>query len=86
MNFKVVNLERDMILKNKLIRRGQTVSVSQQDYQFLSVVYGMAVKGEKEYIVRTTKPVMISKTVEVKEETIVQQEVKPTKKRKKKKS
>lgn len=57
MQYKVCNLERDMKLGAKLIKRGTSVSVSQQDYQYLSQVYGMAVKGEKEYTVRVTAPV-----------------------------
>lgn len=59
MKYKVCNLERDMKLGNKLIKRGESVSVSQQDYQLLAQVYGVAVKGEKEYAVRTTVPVTI---------------------------
>lgn len=59
MKYKVCNLERDMKLGTRLIKRGESVSVSQQDYQHLAQVYGMAVKGEKEYIVRTTAPVQI---------------------------
>lgn len=59
MKYKVYNLERDMKLGNKLIKRGESVSVSQQDYQFLAQVYGVAVRGEKEYTVRTTVPVQI---------------------------
>ena len=57
MQYKVYNLERDMKLGTKLIKRGESVCVSLQDYQFLSQVYGMAVKGEKEYAVRITEPV-----------------------------
>lgn len=63
MKYKVCNLERDMKLGNRLIKRGKFVSVSQQDYQFLAQVYGMAVKGEKEYIVKTTVPVQIETPV-----------------------
>lgn len=59
MQYKVWNLERDMKLGTKLIKRGEPVSVSQQDYQFLAQVYGMAVKGEKEYTVRVTVPTQI---------------------------
>ena len=59
MQYKIYNLERDMKLGTRLIKRGEKVSVSQQDYQYLSHVYGMAVKGEKEYTVRTTVPVPI---------------------------
>lgn len=61
MQYKVWNLERDMKLGTKLIKRGEPVSVSQQDYQYLAQVYGMAVKGEKEYAVRITVPVEIEK-------------------------
>lgn len=59
MKYKVCNLERDMKLGTRLIKCGVKVSVSQQDYQFLAQVYGIAVKGEKEYTVRTTVPVQI---------------------------
>ena len=59
MKYKVCNLERDMKLGSRLIKRGVSESVSQEDYQYLAQVYGMAVKGEKEYIVRTTVPVQI---------------------------
>ena len=75
MQYKVWNLERDMKLGTKLIKRGEPVSVSQQDYQYLAQVYGMAVKGEKEYAVRITVPVEIEK---VEQKTL-------TKKRKSKK-
>lgn len=59
MKYKVCNLERDMKLGTKLIKRGEKVIVSQKDYQFLAQVYGMAVKGEIEYTVRVTKPAEI---------------------------
>ena len=59
MKYKVINLERDMKLGTKLIKRGESVSVSQQDYQYLAQVYGMAVKGKKDYTVRITEPVKI---------------------------
>ena len=59
MKYKVINLERDMKLGTKLIKRGESVSVSQQDYQYLAQVYGMAVKGKKDYTVRITEPVQI---------------------------
>lgn len=64
MKYKVCNLERDMKLGTRLIKRGESVSVLQQDYQFLAQVYGMAVRGEKEYSVRTTVPVEIEVPVE----------------------
>ena len=64
MRYKVCNLERDMKLDTRLIKRGESVSVSQQEYQFLAQVYGMAVKGEKEYTVRITRPVEIEVPVE----------------------
>ena len=64
MKYKVINLERDMKLGTKVIKRGETVSVSQQDYQLLAQVYGIAVKGEKEFSVRITKPVEIEKSDE----------------------
>ena len=65
MLYKVCNLERDMKLGPRLIKRGESVSVSQKDYQFLSQVYGMAVKGEKEYSVLVTVPVEIAVPVEI---------------------
>lgn len=79
MKYKVVNFERDMKLGAKLVKRGESVSVSQKDYQFLAQVYGVAVKGEKEYTVRTTVPVQI----ETPETQLVP--VVPVKKRRKKK-
>jgi len=79
MKFKVCNLERDMKLGTRLIKRGESVSVSQQEYQFLAQVYGMAVKGEKEYIVRVTEPVQICENAKS------TQEPAPAKKRKSKK-
>ena len=82
MKYKVCNLERDMKLGTKLIKRGESVSVSQQDYQFLAQVYGMAVKGEKEYIVRTTEPVQICKNAKIAPVSLP--EPLPAKKRKKK--
>ena len=78
MKYKVINLERDMKLRTNLIKRGESVSVSQQDYQYLAHVYGMAVKGEKDYTVRITEPVQIIKEPAL-TETVV------TKKRKSKK-
>lgn len=65
MQYKVCNLERDMKLGTRLIKRGESVSVSQKDYQFLAQVYGMAVKGEKEYTIRVTVPVEIEVPVEI---------------------
>lgn len=76
MKYKVLNLERDMKLGTRLIKCGESVSVSQQDYQFLAQVYGMAVKGEIDYAVRTTTPVQIEP---------VSEPVAPVKKRKSKK-
>lgn len=76
MKYKVLNLERDMKLGTRLIKRGESVSVSQKDYQFLAQVYGMAVKGEIDYAVRTTVPVQIETAPEP---------VAPVKKRKSKK-
>lgn len=78
MKYKVCNLERDMKLGTRFIKRGESVSVSQQDYQFLAQIYGMAVKGEKEYIVRTTVPVQIE-SIETESVSVV-----PVKKRRKK--
>ena len=69
MQYKVCNLERDMKLGTKLIKRGELVSVSLKDYQYLSQVYGMAVKGEKEYSVRVTIPVKAEPLSVVVEET-----------------
>lgn len=79
MKYKVRNLERDMKLGTRLIKRGESVSVSHQDYQFLAQIYGMGVKGEKEYIVRTTVPVQIE-SIETESVSVV-----PVKKRRKKK-
>ena len=79
MNYKVINLERDMKLGDKLIKRGAPVSVSQQDYQYLAQVYGMAVRGEKEYTVRITKPAEICECAKIAQEPV------PAKKRKNKK-
>lgn len=62
MKYKVCNLERDMKLGTRLIKRGESVSISQKDYQSLAQVYGMAVRGEKEYTVRITEPVQICET------------------------
>ena len=78
MQYKVCNLERDMKLGTRLIKRGVSESVSQEDYQYLAQVYGMAVKGKKEYIVRTTVPVQIEKQAVTEPEQI------STKKRRKK--
>ena len=68
MKYKVTNLESDMKLKTATgvvcIKRGTSMSVSIQEYQYLAQVYGMAVKGEKEYTVRITKPVQICEIVE----------------------
>lgn len=83
MKYKVCNLERDMKLGTRLIKRGESVSVSQKDYQFLAQVYGMAVKGEKEYIVRITEPVEICKSSKMK--PVSAPEPAPVKKRKSKK-
>ena len=80
MKYKVLNLERDMKLGKRLIKRGESVSVSQQDYQFLAQVYGMAVKGEIDYAVRTTAPVQIEPVSETATEPVA-----PVKKRKSKK-
>ena len=80
MKYKVCNLERDMKLGARLIKRGESVSVSQQDYQFLAQVYGTAVKGEKEYAVRVTEPTQICECTSGVDEGPV-----PAKKRKNKK-
>lgn len=86
MLYKVCNLERDMKLGAKLIKRGESVSVSQQEYQFLAQVYGMAVKGEKEYTVRITEPTQIIPTkVEIRESVKKEPEPILVKKRKNKK-
>ena len=71
MKYKVINLERDMKLGAKLIKRGESVSVSQQDYQYLAQVYGMAVKGEKDYTVRITEPVQIVKSDDIVKEPVL---------------
>lgn len=78
MKYKVCNLERDMKLGTRLIKQGESISVSQQDYQYLAHVYGMAVKGEREYTVRTTMPVQIETPAKTHEQISV-------KKRRKKK-
>ena len=78
MKYKVCNLERDMKLGTRLIKQGESISVSQQDYQYLAHVYGMAVKGEREYTVRTTMPVRIETPAKTPEQISV-------KKRRKKK-
>ena len=78
MKYKVCNLERDMKLGTRLIKRGVSESVSQEDYQYLAQVYGVAVKGEKEYIVRTTVPAQI----EI--QSVTESEQVSTKKRRKK--
>ena len=83
MKYKVCNLERDMKLGTKLIKRGESVSVSMQDYQFLAQVYGAAVKGEKEYTVRVTEPVQICECA--KNAPKIEQGPVPAKKRKSKK-
>lgn len=83
MKYKVWNPENDMKIaiggKVYVIKRGTKISLSQLDYQHLAQVYGMAVKGEKEYAVRATTPVQIEQKV-VESESVV-----PAKKRKSKK-
>lgn len=63
MQYKVVNLLCDMKLirdgKVVVIKRGKDSLVSAQEYQYLSQVYGMSVKGEKEIVVRVTEPAKI---------------------------
>ena len=87
MKYKVCNLVCDMKLMRDslvIIKRGQSVLVSQQEYQYLAQVYGMAVKGEKEYTVRATAPVKIDIATE---QTVAESEpVAHVKKRKSKKS
>ena len=87
MKYKVCNLERDMkLLQNGslvTIKRGESRSVSVQDYQYLAQVYGMAVKGEKEYIVRITKPAEICECAKIAQVSVP--EPVPAKKRKNKK-
>lgn len=84
MKYKVWNPERDMKIKVGsevyTIKRGEKISLSQIDYQHLAQVYGMAVKGEKEYAVRTTAPVQIEQHAEQRTEQSA-----PVKKRKSKK-
>lgn len=84
MKYKVSNLTTDMkFMKDGVpivIKRGEFLSVSVQDYQYLAQVYGMSVKGEKDYTVRVTVPVEIETPKEIVEPKSV-----PTKKRKNKK-
>lgn len=84
MKYKVTNLTSDMKFMRDgapvVIRHGQTAAVSLQEYQYLSQVYGAAVRGEKDYTVRTTKPVKIDS---VENKPVVQS---TKKKRKNKKS
>ena len=69
MQYKVINSLVDMKLlqdgKLVVIKRGTSASVSVEEYQYLSRVYGMAVKGEKEIVVRVTEPVRIVEAKEV---------------------
>ena len=68
MQYKVVNLLCEMKLirdgKVVVIKRGKDSLVSAQEYQYLSQVYGMSVKGEKEIVVRVTEPVKIEEIAE----------------------
>ena len=61
MKYKVFNLECDMkLVKNGrviTIKQGNSVSVTQKEYQYLAQVYGMAVKGTEDIVVRVTEPV-----------------------------
>jgi len=57
-----------------VIRKGVDATVSVQEYQYLSHVYGMGLKGNKVMEVRITKPVKIE---------AVAQETKKQRKRKK---
>lgn len=81
MTYKVLNLVSDMKLfqngKLVIIKHGKSYSVSSEEYQYLSQVYGMAVKGEKEYAVRVTEP--------VKAEPLILEEETPKKGKRKKK-
>lgn len=69
MKYKVFNLFCDMkYLKNGLpveIKRGKTVSVTQKEYQYLSQVYGMTVKGTEDITVRITQPVAFEQQTSV---------------------
>lgn len=84
MKYKVCNLERDMkLMRNGLfiIKRGESVSVSQQEYQYLAQVYGIAVKGEIDYAVRVTLPAEICKSKKSESEPVVLPKRKKNKKR-----
>lgn len=80
MQFKVVNLLCDMKLVRGdtvvIIRKGTEATVSAQEYQYLTQLYGMDFKGEKVAEVRITNPVEIN---------VVAEEVSEKKKRKHKK-
>lgn len=79
MEYKVQNLLTDMKLFRNgsvvVLKKGTESRVSAEEYQYLSQVYGMSLKGNRAIEVRTTQPVKI--------ETIAQE---PQKKRKRKKS
>lgn len=79
MHYKVYNSSCDMKLlrdgKLVIIKKNNLFEVSMVEYQYLSQVYGMNLKGDKVIEIRTTKPVKI--------ENVVQE---PKKQRKRKKS
>ena len=72
MQYKVTNVLCDMkLLRNGklvIIKQGQTSEVSAEEYQYLSAVYGMSVKGEKTLDIRVTKPVEFNVSAEKTEE------------------
>ena len=68
MQYKVINLLSDMkLLRNGnllIIKKEKEAVVSAQEYQFLSQVYGLAVKGERHCVVQITAPVKIGEKIE----------------------
>lgn len=66
MKYKVFNLECDMkLVKNGrviTIKQGNSVSVTQKEYQYLAQIYGMAVKGTEDIVVRVTEPIRFEKS------------------------
>lgn len=75
MKYKVKNLLKDMKLFRVdgvvVIRKGKEAIVSADEYQYLSQVYGTAVKGEKEIVIRITEPVKIEESVKTEESVVV---------------
>ena len=74
MKYKVKNLLADMKLFRTggviVIKKGKEAVVSAEEYQYLSQVYGMAVKGEKEIVIRITEPVKIEESVNTEESVV----------------